>query len=132
MIDKINNLSNIGLRIVLLIFVVLIGWQAFTDDTPVGVKAAEDQLFLGYREHIYDSARCENGQFSGVWVIFCHPDGSETGGIFEVTDTSENFKLAALNGKAQQHAETLGIDAPPNHDSTIGAAEVIQTFKAAW
>jgi hypothetical protein len=131
MIDKINGLANKGFKLWFWVVLVIVGYaviSSFFDSTPKLVKDAKTDLFLGYHENIYDTVKCDIKEINDSWVILCHPDGYAIGGLFEV-DTENGF-IYALNGKAQTHAEQIGIYAQVKRDGNVGAHEAMERFKA--
>ena len=130
MIDKINGLANKGFKILGLVVLVIIVYEiisSYFDNTPSSVKDVKTDLFLGYHEKIYPTAICSIKEINSSWVILCHPKGQAVGGLFEVDPKSG--VLYALNGKAQSHAEVLGIAVEVKRDSNIVPSEAFKEFQ---
>lgn len=95
-----------GFFIILLLVLAYIVITSMFDNTPSQVKDAKTSLFLGYRTHIYETAQCDIKESNDKWTIFCHPEGKDTGGLFEV---DQDGSIQALNGTAQTHLARLEL-----------------------
>lgn len=130
MLDKIDGLANKGIKILVLVVFAIVVYAAVSssfDGVPGLVKDTKTDLFVGYRENIYETAKCDVRQVSGAWVILCHPDGQLAGGLFEV-DVDSGF-LYALNGKAQTHAERIGVGVKVKRDGGVDPSEALKLFE---
>lgn len=107
--EKLAYLYSKGVKgffvILLLVFVYIVITSMF-DNTPSQVKDAKTSLFLGYRAHIYETARCDIEESKCQWTVFCHPEGKDTGGLFGVDDDGS---IHPINGMAQAHVSGLGL-----------------------
>ncbi|CAK2827855.1 conserved hypothetical protein [Vibrio crassostreae] len=131
MIDKINGLANKGIKLWVWAVLVIVAYaviSSFFDSTPSPVKDAKTDLFLGYHESIYETARCDIKEINDSWVILCNPDGQATGGLFEVD--AESGLIYALNGKAQTHAARIGINAKVKRNGNVDPHEALEQFKS--
>ncbi len=70
------------------------------------VKATADAMQISY-SRIYSEARCDPKQIADVWYLRCYPSNSDIpGGVWALISGPV---LIPLNGKAMQHAQTLGL-----------------------
>lgn len=121
------------IKVWILVVVLGVGYTVVfsdSDETPKFVIDAKTDLFLAYRENIYDTVKCDIKNSNDSWVVFCHPNGDVTGGVYQVDAYNdgniERYKLYAINGKAQTHADKLGLVAKVKHDSNVDLSKVTQ------
>lgn len=132
MINKIEVLINKVGKIWLWVFLAVVVYAVISsafDNRPESVKNAKTDLFIAYRDNIYDTAKCDTKEIKDTWVILCHPEGKAIGGLFEVVGDGDNYLLYSLNGKAQSHTSKIGFEVPINSSSKIATADVMKLFK---
>lgn len=107
---------NKAIKIWIIVAVLAVGYTAIFNESsekPNFVVDAKTDLFLSYRNNIYETAVCDANESEGSWTIFCHAKDAKSGGLYEVTEKLESqtttYNIYAANGKAQTHAKDLGL-----------------------
>lgn len=83
---------------------------AFGFFDPGYVSKAEQELTLHYiHNKIYYPVYCRNEKVNGTYYILCSSGGAgadrSIGGLFKIVENGDGYKIFAVNGKAQQHAD---------------------------
>lgn len=91
-------------------FVGILTSFAFGFFDPDYVTKAEQELTLHYLNNkIYETVSCMNEEVDNTYYILCRGlalgvDTRRQGGLFKVVKEGDSYKIFAVNGKAQQHA----------------------------
>ncbi|ENI8058151.1 hypothetical protein ABZX01_003805 [Vibrio vulnificus] len=135
MIDVLNKLANKGFKLWFAVIGLIILYAVISssfDDTPQQVKDAKTDLFLAYSSSIYEQSVCDTKDFDGTWIILCHPRGTASGGLYEVSykESSPAYVLSAINGKAQQHLPKLQLVGTVKKNGKVHPADAMEAFRS--